>query len=142
MRSFGLIRHRHRGVTLLEVLVSAVLLSTGVVVISQTISGSISAGTRADRLSTAGRLASDVMARIESGELSALESESGDFSEDGEPDFFFETQTQAVHEAGLREVLVEIVWEEPAGIRSLELSRYIFVAEELEIEEESEEEGS
>ncbi|MBI4617774.1 MAG: prepilin-type N-terminal cleavage/methylation domain-containing protein [Planctomycetes bacterium] len=115
-----------RGLTLLEVLVAAVLVSAGAIVLSSAVSGSIRAATEAERRSTAARLADSVLARIEAEEISVLESSEGTFEDDGEADYWYEVDTEEGEEANLREVTVRVLWLGPEGERSFEVVRSFF----------------
>ncbi|MBL4850176.1 MAG: hypothetical protein JKY65_32005, partial [Planctomycetes bacterium] len=83
----------------------------------------------AGQLTRAADHADLVLQRILSGEQ-ALESATGDFSDDGEADLKWAVEIETPSETqteGLQAVIVTVVWTAPQGERSLQITRWVFV---------------
>ncbi len=113
---------RRAGITLLEVLVAAVLLSAAAALISQSITGSMATAYRADRTARAAGIASDVFARLDAGELSVVDANEGE----EDPDFYWTLDSETGDQTDLRIVTVVVQWPEGAGIGSFEAVRYVY----------------
>ena len=127
MRTNSVLRPPERGgFTLLEVLVAGVLVSVGIVVLAQVVSGSIWAGSSLEGRARAARLADSLLSRIEAGEISINETSIGDFEDMGESDVVWEVQSEAGNEEFLRRLTIRVVWEGAGGLDEFVLQHDFF----------------
>ncbi|HBP23144.1 MAG TPA: hypothetical protein DEA08_35900 [Planctomycetes bacterium] len=118
-----------RRLTLIEVLVAVVLCGAGLAIVAGGVAASVRAESFADDLSRAADHAELVMTRLESQEL-ALENQSSDFTDDGQPDLAYEVEVnnpQDVQTEGLSEITVRVSWVRYNQERTFELVRWVFV---------------
>mgnify|MGYP001230087872 CR=1 FL=1 len=114
----------NRGFTLLEVLVTLVILGTVLAVVAQgfTYSGRVTG--EAAQESLAVMLADLKMTELETGEVSLVQGDSGDF--ENHEGYRFEIETEAEEEyEGLYAVTVSVFYEEGEEERSYVLYRYL-----------------
>ncbi len=114
----------NRGFTLLEVLVTLVILGTVLAIVAQgfTYSGRVTG--EAAQESLAVMLADLKMTELETGEVSLVQGDSGDF--ENHEGYRFEIETEAEEEyEGLYAVTVSVFYEEGEEERSYVLYRYL-----------------
>lgn len=102
---------RQKGVTLLEVLLAAVIVGTGIAAALSAISTSIRADRHADALDRAARLIDLELGRIEGGFL-PVASAAGDFTQDGEPEVSYTVGVADTLVANLEQVTITVNWTE------------------------------
>lgn len=119
------LRRRDRGITLVEVLLAAVVVGAGLAVILSAMSTSIRAEMNADNKVKAARLLEVTLGRLEGGVLGA-QSASGDFTEDGEPDFRWSTDAADTDTANLQQVTVTITWVEHGDEHTIDAVRLVY----------------
>ena len=112
----------NRGFTLLEVLVTLVIMGTVLAVVAQGFTWSGRATGEASQETTAAMLADQKMAELETGEASLLQGDSGEF--EGFEGFSYEIETDADEEnEGLYEVTVTVTYTNGEEDRSFVLRR-------------------
>ncbi|HZV02274.1 MAG TPA: type II secretion system protein [Planctomycetota bacterium] len=116
---------RNRGVTLVEILLTAVVVGAGLSVVLSAITTSIRAEVYADNKVKAARLIDLQIGRIQGGVL-PLQSQSGDFSEDGEPDFSFTVLQEDTQQQYLEQMTVTVQWNEHGEPRDLDAVFYYY----------------
>ncbi len=120
----------NRGFTLIEVLVTVVVVGTALTVILQGAGLGVRAAGAAERKTTAALLAEDVAARLETGEVSLTEDSAGDFG-GAAPGYEYAVSVQTLADPpDLVVATIEISWgmddsgSAPAGTYALE--RWIY----------------
>ena len=114
----------NRGFTLLEVLVTLVILGTVLAIVAQGFTWSARTTGEAAQETLAAMFADLKMTELETGEASLIQGDSGDFEDHGE--FQYEIETEADEEnEGLYEVSVTVTWSDGEEERSFVLHRLI-----------------
>jgi Tfp pilus assembly protein PilV len=118
-------RGRTSGVTLVEVLLAAVVVGTGLVAALSAISTSLRASRHADSLETAARLLDLQLGRIESGYL-GQENATGDFTQDGEPSFNYDIEVTDTLIANMSQITITVSWMEGTTQHDENVVRYLY----------------
>lgn len=117
-----------RGFTLMEVLVTLVVLGTGIVLLSQGITAAIRSAARAERTTRAAQVADEIFNRMEIGEIDFQTQGDGDLAslgaEEGSAGFEIQdawrgaytwiSDVQTENEDGLYKVTLWVTWKDPA----------------------------
>lgn len=117
---------RARGVTLVEVLVTAVVCGAGLAVIASAISTSIRAEGRAEGVGKATRLLALQLGRLEGGVI-APQDTSGTFSDEGDDDISWSLVTTPSDVANLLQCTLTVTWDEHGETRDLSLVRLLYL---------------
>ena len=118
-------RRRTAGFTLAEVLVALVVLTSGLLIISQGFLTGGTASVRAQQLTIASSLADAKMAEIEGAIVPFSASTSGTFELEGEPDYAWELKPESTATAGLTKVTLTVKWKERSEERTFDLVRLL-----------------
>jgi general secretion pathway protein I len=111
-----------RGFTLIEVLVSLVVVTAGLTIIAQGFITGGRASVASQFASTATMLAESKMAEIEAGIISTQTSASGGF-EPEQPDFTWSMETETTTTTGLIKITLTVTWKERNEDRTFALTR-------------------
>ena len=112
---------RRRGFTLLEVIVSLVLLATGLVMVMEAFTVGLRTSAAADRRSVAALLLQDKMEELKKEPLLTSGSDEGDFGEDFE-EYMWRVDISETDVPGLVHVAVTVSWMEPRGEDDLSIA--------------------
>lgn len=107
------------GFTLLEVLVASVVLTLGVLLVLQSVTGAMGAAGRIERRSRAQWAAADVLAGVAAGEIAP--GASGEEVRLG-TDYRWRTETEPAG-PGRRRLICEVTWMQAGAERSIRLAR-------------------
>lgn len=114
----------NRGFTLMEVLVTLVILGTVIAVVAQGFTWGGRVTGEAAQETLAAMLADRVMTDLETGETSLVQGDSGDFED--QEGFRYEIETKANEELeGLYEVTVTVTYDEGNEERAFVLHRFL-----------------
>lgn len=114
----------NRGFTLMEVLVTLVILGTVIAVVAQGFTWGGEMTGKAAQETLAAMLADRVMTDLETGETSLVQGDSGDFED--QEGFRYEIETEANEELeGLYEVTVTVTYNEGNEERAFVLHRFL-----------------
>ena len=113
-----------KGFTLLEVIVSMVVVVVGLVLISQAFSIGLRAVQVSDKLTVAKFLAEQKVTELELQSFSALQSTNGDFGTDY-PGFVWQEDVATTNLDNLRQVILTISWTEENSSRYLVITKLI-----------------
>jgi type II secretion system protein I len=105
---------RRRGFTLLEVIVSLVVLTTGLVMVMEAFTVGLRASAAADRRTMAALLLQDKMEELKKEPLLTAGSDEGDFGEDF-ADYNWRVDISETETPGLVHVEVTVMWEGRRG---------------------------
>ncbi len=111
-----------RGFTLIEVLVSLVVVATALTILSQGFLAGGRASATAQRVTVAAMLADSKMAECEAGIQAVNAAASGTF-EPERPDYSWELQSETSTPQELLQVTITVTWEERGAKRSFALAR-------------------
>ena len=114
---------REHGFTLLEVMISLLIIATSFVVLLHSRNQSIIAADYARSVTIATLLASEKMGEMEQGEVSSSGDDSGGFED--YPGYSWHSAVSDTAYEHMKEVKVEISWGDGAGKRSVDLVNYI-----------------
>lgn len=140
---------RRRAFTLMEVLVTVVILGTAIVMLAQGLTGAIRANARVQRVSLAAVAADEVFQRMELGEIDFLSQSTGSFADFGPVEIL--TEEEAAWRSAyswhaevtdgdaenLYRVTLVIAWDDqgPESQRAWTFERLFYKADEAEEEE-------
>ncbi len=115
---------RTAGFTLLEVMVALLIIATSFVVLLHTRNQSVTAADYAKRTTVATLLASERMSAIEQEDFPDTGEESSNFGDDY-PEYRWKTSVSDTAYENIREVKVEVMWDEGSSERSIGLVNYV-----------------
>ncbi len=115
-----------RGLTLVEVLVTAVVVGAGLALVAGALSASIRAEAHADNLVRISRLLDLQLGRLEGGVL-AQQNATGDFTTDGAPDVTWSITVETTQTPNLNQVTIEADWDETGVKQDMEVVRLFYV---------------
>src|SRR3989337_3994383 len=118
------------GFTLLEVMVAVVIIATSFVTLLHTRNQSVTAADYAKRATVATLLASERMSDIEHGDFPDTGEDSSNFGDDY-PEYRWKTSVSDTTYENIREVKVEVLWDEGRSERSIGLVNYVRKKEEM-----------
>lgn len=116
----GLRSTRRRGLTLVELLVSGVLLGTVLVVLIQGVMLATRVSSQAHHEAVALQLAESLLADLRTGQKAIGEDDSGDFEEEGFSDYSWQITAEPLEE--LSRMTVTIRWMTGYGERTLDVT--------------------
>ena len=118
-------RASRAGFTLAEVLVAMVVLSSGLLIISQGFLTGGTASVRAQQLTIASNLADAKMAEIEAGIVPFTAGANGTFELEGEPDYSWTLTPESTATTGLTKLTLTVKWKERNEDCTFDLVRLI-----------------
>jgi len=113
-----------KGFTLIEVLITMVLVVVGLVLLTQAVSAGLRAMSVSDRSSQALFLMQQKITEIENTPFSTLQSGTGDFSPDN-PDYAWQIDVTTTDLENLRQVQLTVSWTQDNTTRSLSITKLI-----------------
>jgi len=116
-----------QGFTLLEVMIAIAIIATALVTLLKAQNQNLRALTESADLTTATLLAKQKLAEVEIGGFPDLAEEAGNFSEGEFSKFRWRRTVAPTPFDRLREVTVQVFWEERKGVR--EVTLFLFVAD-------------
>ena len=112
------------GFTLLEVMVALLIIATSFVVLLHTRNQSVTAADYAKRTTVATLLASERMSEIEQEDFPDTGEDSSNFGDDY-PGYRWKTSVSDTAYENIREVKVEVMWDDGSSERSIGLVNYV-----------------
>ncbi len=116
--------NRCHGFTLVEVLITMVMVVVGMVLLSQAFSAGLRAVSVSDRATQAQFLAEQKIADLEILSFSNLQSDSGDFGDDY-PEYSWQTEISNTDIENLKQIILTVSWTQENKTRSIVIYKYL-----------------
>ena len=116
--------NRCHGFTLVEVLITMVMVVVGMVLLSQAFSAGLRAVSVSDRATQAQFLAEQKIADLEILSFANLQSDSGDFGDDY-PEYSWQTEISNTDIENLKQIILTVSWTQENKTRSIVIYKYL-----------------
>lgn len=116
--------NRCHGFTLVEVLITMVMVVVGMVLLSQAFSAGLRAVSVSDRATQAQFLAEQKIADLEILSFGNLQSDSGDFGDDY-PEYSWQTEISNTDIENLKQIILTVSWTQENKTRSIVIYKYL-----------------